>query len=577
MKRLLVLLVVLGVHLPAQASSFMIFRGSHANEVNAAAADWDCSTPLAQVGTLNLAQWIWSGAVAGTYEFKMETSACDWTSAYGSGAECVVGTNCTLDGGANSSWTALGGATYTVNARYRMEGGVSAAIWKTNAAGVAITSVTQNTPAGTVDPGTTVKIRVQTASVLPADQYAYVRWSADGWFTSNVVAAVRSSGTNYDANIVVPDFYTPLVGFGISYYALVSADAALATDGFDADLASLTLANNAGANYALDVYDVANAWHVPTLAEPSGVASMRNPLDVTGGTSTVYFYTGNQFQNPTPGYRASNQTGLKLHYKKGAAAWATLDGVFDSEAGDNKFWRAELPSPFTSGQEVLYVLEIDCSDRDPTYLYGAGGVMHLTGDLTKARAVAPTVNPWSFTVQVALGSGYHTPTAAEPAGHTMRNPVAPDARVTNTVKVWYAEPDAGDTDPVSFVKVLYTFDGVTWADSGNLAAITIDNQDGKDYYSYDINIAGKTDGTVLSYYFYVKYDAAGVSDSYYYWDGAASAVTASDATAKTGAFSVTLAGMPIPTLSEWALIVSLLVMAAFAVRALRRRNVNIPA
>jgi hypothetical protein len=153
----------------------------------------------------------------------------------------------------------------------------------------------------------------------------------------------------------------------------------------------------------------------------------------------------------------------------------------------------------------------------------------------------------------------------------MRDPVAPDSRLTDTVKVWFAEPDAGDTDPVTFVKVFYSFDGSTWDESANLTTITADNQGGKDYYSYDISIAGKKDGTVLQYYFYVKYDSASVNDSYYYWGGTASAVTSSDATAKAGAFSVILAGMPIPTLSEWALIVALVLMAALAFRQIRRR------
>jgi len=560
--------MLLSLATPAYAQNW-VFRGSHGSEVGG--ADWGCGSSLNQVAGLVTRQWVWNGATAGAYEFKVQ-QVCDAADWYGGGA-CALGTVCSLatSNGSNATWTAAGGKVYTVNAR-QTAGGIDVAIWETAEVGVGILSVAQNSPTGTVDPGTTVKIRV-TTQALPSDQTVYVRWTADGWATSSIVKAANTTATLHDANIVVPAFGDAKEGNDIAYYAMISPKTDLDTVPFDPDLAYLTIATNGGANYALDVYDLANAWHDPTWAEPSGVATMRLPFDVDAADPKVYFYNGVQFQGAG---RPSNQTLLKLHYKKGAAGWATLetlntDVFFDSESGNNKYWRAELPGPFTAGQDVRYVLEVDSSDRDPTYLYGAGGVNLRTGDLTKARSLTPAVNPWSFSVQVVLGSGYHTPTASEPAGQTMRNPVAPDARLTDTVKVWFAEPDPSGNDPVTFVKVFYSFDGITWADSGNVTTIARDDEGGKDYYSYDIPIAGKKDGAVLSYYFFVQYDAV-ILDSYVYWNGTASAVTQSDATAKAGAFQVTLAGPPIPTLSEWALILGLFVMAGLALREFRRRG-----
>lgn len=570
MKRVALFLVVLATAAPAQAQNWL-FRGSHGSE--AGAVDWDCGSALNQVSGLVTRQWVWSGSTAGAYEFKVETSACDWSVAYGGGTACATGAVCSLpSGGGNATWSASGGKTYTVNARQN-GGNVDVAIWETAGAAANILSVAQNTPAGTVDPGTPVTIRV-TTQALPGDQVVYVRWTADGWTSSTIVKAANTSATLHDAVIAVPAFADAKEGNDIAYYAFVSAKTDLDVNPIDPDLAFLTINTNGGVNYALNVYNLANAWHHPDWAEPTGVLTMRNPKDVDASDANVTIYNGIQFQGVG---RSSNQTLLKLHYKKGAAGWAVLqtqdtDVFFDKEEGNNKYWRAVLPGPFTAGQDVRYVLEIDCSDRDPTYLFGGvAGTNTLTGDLATAKSLAPAVNPWSFSVQVVLGAGYHTPSASEPAGQTMRKPLAPDARVDPSVKVWFAEPDASANDPVTFVKVFYSFDGSTWTDSGNLTTITLDDQGGKDYYSYDIPIADKKDGTILRYYFFVQYDAVAL-DSYFYWDGSASAVTQTEATAKAGAFSVVLAGAPIPTLSEWAMIVALFLMAAVAWREIRRRG-----
>jgi hypothetical protein len=87
-----------------------------------------------------------------------------------------------------------------------------------------------------------VTVTVTTGGVLSTQESVYVRWSADAFATSSVVAA-NGSGTSYMATIPAQ-----ARGAAVSYYAFTSA-MPLGVVQADPDLCTLRGANNGGSNY----------------------------------------------------------------------------------------------------------------------------------------------------------------------------------------------------------------------------------------------------------------------------------------------------------------------------------------
>ncbi len=140
-----------------------------------------------------------------------------------------------------------------------------------------------------------------------------------------------------------------------------------------------------------------NAWHLPRGAEP-GIASMRDPvLGVTPGL-VVRLYSGNQFRGEggSPGNQL--QTGSALLWRKaGAPAFAEAPMRFFAEAGNNKYYAAELPAAgLAPGDAVEYYLRLAYDDHDTTFLYGDDDASNATADEAQALAA-----PFSFVIEPA--------------------------------------------------------------------------------------------------------------------------------------------------------------------------------
>ncbi|HEU4539118.1 MAG TPA: hypothetical protein VFS00_33585, partial [Polyangiaceae bacterium] len=145
-----------------------------------------------------------------------------------------------------------------------------------------------------------------------------------------------------------------------------------------------------------------NAWHIPRGAEP-GIASMRDPvLGVTPGLA-VRVYSGNQFRGEGGDPGNQLQTGSAVLWRKaGAPAFAEAPMTFFAEAGNNKYYVAELSAAgLAPGDAVEYYLRLAYDDHDTTYLFGGDDAPGVTADEALARAA-----PYEFVVEPA----------AEPAG-----------------------------------------------------------------------------------------------------------------------------------------------------------------
>jgi hypothetical protein len=537
------------------------------NNWAATGSDWPSAATTSFV-------WVWQykwTSDSDAFKYFKITRDNDYDPQWGGDAVCASPETpgiCTVAAnGGNASFKPIANKLHYINIK-PSGADQKVAIWAvdTTSAAPPINSLTA-VPAGPYDPGSTVAIQVSLGAALVDPVKVYVRWWVDGGAANGTLKGTLNGG-HYDVSIPVPGFADADAGKDIKYYAFTATafDAATVDSFGDYDLQVLTMNNAAGASYTLDVLDLANAWHDADLVDAGlgGVITMRNPLSPAKSTANVYFYNGNQFQGAG---RASDQSGLKLWLRKNNGAWSSVAGAFDSQAGDNKFWKATLPfaGSYQAGDVVDYYLEANFTNRNTTYLYTNAGNNVVTGKEATARASA-----WQFTVPYTLGTAYHKPDAAvaEPAGKHMRDPLAPDLNVSGTFDVYAADA----TGTVASV-ILYQKIGTGGWTTQTKTTAAVTNEGGKDYYKFTIDATGQLGGTHVLYYFKVVYKNPPAYDvTYVYANGATnSQTTGTQATAEAGAFDVTLAGPAIPTLSEWAMIVLLAAMAAYAFWALRRR------
>jgi alpha-D-xyloside xylohydrolase len=145
-----------------------------------------------------------------------------------------------------------------------------------------------------------------------------------------------------------------------------------------------------------------NAWHIPRGAEP-GIASMREPVLGITPRLAVRVYSGNQFRGEGGDPGNQLQAGSAVLWRKaGAPAYAEAPMAFFAEAGNNKYYVAELPAAgLAPGDAVEYYLRLAYDDHDTTFVYGDDDASRATADEALARAA-----PFAFVVEPE----------AEPAG-----------------------------------------------------------------------------------------------------------------------------------------------------------------
>lgn len=216
-----------------------------------------------------------------------------------------------------------------------------------------------------------------------------------------------------------------------------------------------------------------NAFHVPDSTELGGT-HMRNPEFEIGTSTTVTIYSGNQAQGSgNPG----NQTGGFLYYKAaGATTWTSATLGFDSENGNNKYWRASFStSAFGADDVIQYYLQVNYSDHATTYVYGGDNIARTTGTASIA-AGAP------FTVRNRPAFVFHA-----------NNRVVNGTTVQFYTKTGYIGKDSTTASQwVDHGAIYYTTDGTTPAGALGVAGTSSTQVValGLDHLENDTSIAG---------------------------------------------------------------------------------------
>ncbi len=119
--------------------------------------------------------------------------------------------------------------------------------------GIRTISTVVQSPAASVYPGQSVKVTVTTNATLNTGQGVYLRYAPNSnYANSSVVAMSQVSGNTYAGTIPAS---VNLANTTQSYYVFSSGNST--PNGSDADLATINLNNNAGANYS---YTVLPGW-----------------------------------------------------------------------------------------------------------------------------------------------------------------------------------------------------------------------------------------------------------------------------------------------------------------------------
>ena len=263
-----------------------------------------------------------------------------------------------------------------------------------------------------VEPGT-VTMRNPTSPTPASATYVYVgnyqpeadmtggwvmyKKSTDGSWSSNSLSYDSVNGDNNYWVGTIPS-NAVAVGETLQYYLRVDygnggADTTYLGTTDQVGQVKYAQATNAAAHpyQAVSTASLGNCWHIPTNAEPAG-ATMRNPRHPYA-TNTVTIYNGNQFAGS--GTIGDQSGGWLIYRLAGSGSWSSNALAFDSESGNNKYWKSAIAAgTFSKTQTVQYVLAVTYTDRDTTYLgaNGEGTVSQAFATLGGAQAT-----PFSFT------------------------------------------------------------------------------------------------------------------------------------------------------------------------------------
>ena len=151
--------------------------------------------------------------------------------------------------------------------------------------------------------------------------------------------------------------------------------------------------------------NLGNAWHIPGSPEPLRRGGMRDPVGALVADTAITIFSGNQFQGGgNPGNQL--QTGSALFFKKEAETnWRTLPLLFQSAAGNNKYYATTIDrSTFASGDVAQSYLRIAYGDHDTTFVHAKNPVSATTADESIARAT-----PFTFKIESRSQKGQWGP------------------------------------------------------------------------------------------------------------------------------------------------------------------------
>ncbi len=137
-------------------------------------------------------------------------------------------------------------------------------------------------------------------------------------------------------------------------------------------------------------------FHIPNNAEVSDL-TMRSPVDGITSNTTVFLYTGNQFQGAgNPGNQS--QLGSTCYFRNATnSAWSAAPMAFWQASGNNKYFtNSILPNTFNAGDTVQYYFRDGYDDHLPTYIGGNDAKYELEADAQahpNTYTVVPLMQP----------------------------------------------------------------------------------------------------------------------------------------------------------------------------------------
>ena len=199
---------------------------------------------------------------------------------------------------------------------------------------------------------------------------------------------------------------------------------------------------------------IANAWHIPDDSADLNGTHMRNPEFEIDPSTAVTFYTGLQKFGNSFGNGTANQNGGTLFFKKASAAtWSSVALGFDSNNGNNQYWKATYTFSAANGYtaddviQYYFVLTFDGS-ADTTYIYGGNGDYDgPAANRTTADQATAAATP--FTIRNRPAYVYHN-----------NDRVINGTSVTFTTEAGYISKD-GTLPWITNGALYYTTDGST--------------------------------------------------------------------------------------------------------------------
>ncbi len=214
----------------------------------------------------------------GSYDFKFSSgpTGSPWSNSWGDGGTIAANTVTHLNiggGTANNTFTFNDNTYYSVSWIDSGYAGTSFVMMATSAVPVTIPTVAQFPKAAHVGTGA-VTVNVTTSAAPAPEEIVYVRYSTDGWVTSNL-ALVSFVGANGTASIP-----GQVAGTTVSYYVFSTT---VGSPSSNYDVVTLNANTNSNANYT---YTTSAHLYVATVTSPWSTETW-NPAGTPGATDTV--------------------------------------------------------------------------------------------------------------------------------------------------------------------------------------------------------------------------------------------------------------------------------------------------
>jgi hypothetical protein len=175
--------------------------------------------------------------------------------------------------------------------------------------------------------------------------------------------------------------------------------------------------------------DYGNCWHIPTNKPDFWEkGSMRSPVTPAEGATNLFLAVGNYQESASVG----NMTAGTVWFTTDGTTWTNQDMEFNSQGNNgyypcDKIWSCELDiSALVEGDELAYVIQVDYSDHDTTYL----GTTNQDIQVKYPTLAAAKENPFSVVIDPAPlqpgdvdhAPGRFEPWTNEPASHMRETP-----------------------------------------------------------------------------------------------------------------------------------------------------------